>query len=205
MPTLVMQQRKNYHQKKRKKFVLCSQSHEKNLPLTHFYPNILIKLGYCLNQICFFFVCWKRSIWSANLRGKNYFWIMNFLWRTQLIYLPPLRKNDWKIFCIKIAIKIKLWKHWKDIVQLHYCSIIEDLQKFCTKIKKRLQRVLVECQKEDRVPEELRHLLTESKSLSNSDTVNKIKAFLEDKYDQKHWLVIVYDAVSGFDKHYLSG
>ena len=79
------------------------------------------------------------------------------------------------------------------------------MHKFGIRIKERLQRVLEECQSEDRVPEELCHLLTDSKALSNSDTVTKIRAFLEDKYDKKQWLVIVYNAVGGFDKHTLSG
>jgi hypothetical protein len=80
-------------------------------------------------------------------------------------------------------------------------TIFEGEQKFLS----RLNSIFIECQSEERIPGELRHLLTENKGQSHQDAANEIQKYLFDKYDQKNWLVLVYDAVIGFDRHTLSG
>ena len=69
----------------------------------------------------------------------------------------------------------------------------------------RLEAIFYECQKEEQIPDELRNLLTKHKNLDNKQAAKEINNYLYEKYDQKDWLVLVYNGVSGFDYHKLFG
>ena len=69
----------------------------------------------------------------------------------------------------------------------------------------RLEAIFYECQKEEQIPDELRNLLTKHKNLDNKQAAKEINNYLYEKYDQKDWLVLVYNAVSGFNNHKLLG
>ena len=69
----------------------------------------------------------------------------------------------------------------------------------------RLEEIFYECQKEDQIPDELGNLLSKYKKLNNEETAKEINKYLYEKYDQKDWLVLVYNGVSGFDYHKLFG
>ena len=69
----------------------------------------------------------------------------------------------------------------------------------------RLEEIFYECQKEDQIPDELGNLLSKYKKLNNEETAKEINKYLYEKYDQKDWLVLVYNGVSGFDNHKLVG
>ena len=73
------------------------------------------------------------------------------------------------------------------------------------KIRTKLETIFTECQSEIRVPEELRQLLTEKNNRNNEVAASEILDYFYEKYDQKSWIIVVYDDVSGFDKHTLSG
>ena len=69
----------------------------------------------------------------------------------------------------------------------------------------RLEAIFYECQKEEQIPDELRNLLTKHKNLDNKQAAKEINNYLYEKYDQKDWLVLVYNGVSGFNNHKLLG
>ena len=72
-------------------------------------------------------------------------------------------------------------------------------------VRNRLEEIFHECQKEDRIPDELRNLLSKHKNLNNAETAKKINNYLYEKYDRKDWLTLVYNGVSGFNNHILNG
>ena len=72
-------------------------------------------------------------------------------------------------------------------------------------IQNRLEEIFYECQREEHIPEELRNLLIKYKNLNNEQAAKEINNYLYEKYDQKDWLVLVYNAVSGFNNHKLLG
>ena len=69
----------------------------------------------------------------------------------------------------------------------------------------RLEAIFYECQKEDQIPDELRNLLTKHNKLDNRKTAKEINNYLYEKYDQKDWLVLVYNGFSGFNNHKILG
>ena len=60
------------------------------------------------------------------------------------------------------------------------------------------------CRSESKVVDEMRRIMRDNSNLNNEQMSEKIYNFLTDKYSDRNWLVFVYDAIGGFDKHCMS-
>lgn len=58
-----------------------------------------------------------------------------------------------------------------------------------------------ECIKEGRVPSEITEMMKQNAATLNRDLAEIIYDYLSDKYDTKHWFVVVYNAIAGDLNH----
>ena len=64
---------------------------------------------------------------------------------------------------------------------------------------------VIECEREDNVEAEMTNIMQQNSGQGNDEVLQILFQFLTDRYDTKKWFVIVYNALSGFQNHCVSG
>jgi hypothetical protein len=69
----------------------------------------------------------------------------------------------------------------------------------------RVANQVIECEREDNVEDEMTNIMQQNSGQGNDEVLKTLIQFLADRYDTKYWFVIVYDALSGYNNHCVSG